>query len=90
VKKLCLASSVLVVGWLVLAGCSGGGDECLQANGLKKQDLGCAGISYSCEVDSECPSGLVCVPGSTPHAFGSQEHPADCIKPVSMGHAGSG
>ena len=88
-KKHCLALSVLVVCWLVLAGCSGGGEDCLQANGLKEQDLGCAGISYSCEVDSECPSGLVCVPGSTPNAFGSRDYPRDCIKPT-MGEAGSG
>ncbi len=89
-KKRCLVLSVLVVCWLGLAGCSGGGDACLPANGLEKQDLGCAGISYSCEEDSECTSGLVCVPGSTPYVFGSQDYPGDCIKPVAMGEAGSG
>jgi len=89
VKKLCSVLSVLIVCWLVLAGCSGSGDECLQANGLKKQDLGCAGISYACEVDSECPNGLVCMPGSTAYV-GSEDYPAGCVKPGMMGEAGAG
>ena len=88
-KKLRFALWGLVVCWLALAGCSSEGGDCLQANGLEKHDLGCAGISYTCEVDAECPSGLVCMPGTRPNTVGSREYPADCIQPAMLGEAGS-